>query len=110
MSHNMDIKSENLSTGDLLKLRTDKKQKENNTFDWFKSYYKDIDLEQHFVYMNLDCRHDGREIAKISYCDPHKKILNNNFFLDDFEQYLPPQDNEFVKMMSSNERMLDLPI
>lgn len=110
MSHNMDIKSENLSTGDLLKLRTDKKQKENHTLAWFKSYNTNIDLEQHFVYMNLAYMQDGREVAKISYFNPLGVILNNNFFLDDFEHYLPPQDNEFVKMMCSNERMLDLPI
>jgi len=105
----MILESKNLKHGDLLMLNLEKKI--NSTIDYFKDRYPELDLEtQPFTYIRHSYTEVNKEVVSISW--KHKDIDTSNiFYLEDFVTYVvPTQDNEFVKMMSSNERMIDLPV
>jgi len=102
----MSLKAENLKPGDLLRIKQNCLDKK--TITWAAN--NKIDLATPFTYVYFDRLIAGKEVVSLSYEDKEGVEKENLQYLDDFELYVETQDNDFVQMMSSNERMLDLPI
>lgn len=103
----MILESKNLKPGDLLMINL--KKEINTSRDWFNSEYPEIDLvTEPFIYNNYAFSQAYVEVVNLSW-KSKDKLIQNNFYITDFVSYAAPtQDNEFVKMMCSNKRMLDI--